>query len=251
MKYLFPATLIIVSLLSCKKDAVQQIPSQQQEKHLRVILHDNYLPADKIDSAIVIWRMSGSATMQKLHLTTGYLTANISSFTTGNGEIAVKIFSKHQINGMSLQFERKQILNLQNGITYTTTAPNSFDDLNWLPRIIFHQSNNGSNFNITAVIGTRPNDPVFELKEIDPVWRHRVILTRRYFHSSNTLNLLGNLTWDCNSCIDAHGNYFNNTFFNSLPQQINNRPWNTASFTLRFYKSDMEAGELNFDHVFN
>lgn len=243
-------TLLATTMVACKKDPVITQPGTNPMKKVKLLLND-YVSVNKIDSAIVNWNLNGAGHRLKLMPEDYDMTASIADFVPGNGKMTIQIFSKNKLDNKSLQYERVVNLALQPNTAVTITGPNLFEDLNWNPRIIFNHRGPYAMMKVTAVLGIRPNDPYFELIDINAAWRSRIVVERAYYDTANQTNPVAVGTWDCQQgCTDLYGNYKNQTFFSFLPQQIGNRIWQRAQFFVRFYNTPMTAGELNFDHDF-
>lgn len=247
MKPQIISCIVFLLMISCKREDLYE-PGTPSQTVVRILLHDNYLPSSKIDSAFVLWNVNGTSISKKLKVNEPYMQANLLHPAAGTGKLVFKIFSNNSLNNRSIMYERTVHTELKAGTTYTVTAPNFLQDVNWNPRIILKHDNANSLFNGTAIVGIRPNDPYFELLKIDPMWRQRIVVERSYYHTSNLGLKLAGGKWECinNNCTDSNGNYLNNTYFNFLPQQLDNRSWNRFELILRFYNSATTAAELEF-----
>jgi hypothetical protein len=248
MKQLFSILSVVLILSACDKpDFPDPSPGQTG---LKLVLRGQYLPGTNIDSAFAIWNMNGQKKSVKLTVKNDTLTTRLDTLTTGAGQMTIQLFTKNKLDNKSLQFERSFPLFIGQHNTVTVTGPQSLNDNNWKPRIIFNYRGQSS-FNVTAIVALRPADPYFELKAIDPEWRDRIIIERSYYQQGTPATKIAGGTWDCNdSCTDTHGNYINTSFFSFLPEQVNNRDWNRVEFLVRFYKNAAEASEMNFDYNF-
>jgi hypothetical protein len=242
--------LLAATMVACKKDPVTTQPGPNPARKIKLLLND-YVSVDKIDSALVNWNLNGAGHRLKLMPDAYDMSASIADLVAGNGKLTIQIFSKNKLDNKSLQYERVVNLGLQPDTAVIVTGPNLFEDLNWNPRIIFNHRGPYAMMKVTAVVGIRPNDPYFELIDINAAWRSRIVVERAYYDTADLTTPVAVGTWDCQQgCTDSSGNYKNETFFSFLPQQIGNRIWQRAQFFIRFYNTPMSAGELNFDHNF-
>ncbi len=246
----FAIPLVAATMVACRKDTVSSQPQLNPVKKIKVLLND-YVSADKIDSAIVNWNLNGADHRLKLQPDGYDMSANTTGLVPGSGKLTIQIFSKNKMDNKSLQYERVVNVALQPNTAVTVTGPNLFDDLNWNPRIIFNHRGPYAMMKVTAVVGIRPDDPYFELIDINDAWRSRIVVERAYYDTAHLSAPVATGTWNCQqSCTDAAGHYKDSTFFSFLPQLINNRTWNRVQFLVRFYNTPMSAGELNFDYDF-
>lgn len=236
---------------SCEKDPVKENRPNFQDKSLNIVLNEIYLSPSNVDSAFAKWEVNGKVKLVKLQVKSDTLFTKLSSFETGTGHLSIQIFSKNNLGNKSLQYERQSHITINNSDNIRISGPGGITDFNWSPRIIFKIRNEASQFNVTAIVGIRPEDSYFEFLNVDPSWRYRITLDRSYFRQGTPNTKLAGGMWDClDNCIGAAGSYTNTTFFNFLAQQINNRYWDHVEFTLRLYNTPNNAGEMNFDYNF-
>ncbi|HZH65338.1 MAG TPA: hypothetical protein VEY10_10645 [Flavisolibacter sp.] len=244
------ALFTVLALSACKKgvDEPKSIPIEEK-KYLNVVLHP-YLKPTEIDSAIAKWKVSGAEKSVRLSLRNDSLYADVQSFTRGAGTMTVQLFSNKKLENKSLQFERTVNLDLRHNSDVRINGPESIQDVNWRPRIIFSLLQNNSLI-ATTIVAVRPGDNYFEFQKIDPAWRHRIIVERVYYKRGSPNHVIADGAWDCtNNCPGGSGDYINTTHFQFLAQQAGNRSWDRAAFLVRLYSAPNNAVESNFDHNF-
>lgn len=244
------ALFTVLAFSACKKgvDEPKPIPIEGK-KHLNVVLHP-YLQPSEIDSAIAKWIVGGVEKTVKLSLRNDSLYADIQSFAKGAGTMTVQIFSNKKLENKPLQFERSVSLDLQHTSNVRINGPDSIQDVNWKPRIIFSVIHSNS-LVATTIVALRPQDNYFEFQKIDPAWRHRIIVERIYYRLGTPNSVIADGGWDCtNNCPSANGNYINTTYFEFLARQAGNQSWNRVEFLVRFYSAPNNAVESNFEHNF-
>jgi hypothetical protein len=243
-------TILLVAFTACKKSLVEPTPVPDEEKkYLNVVLHP-YLQPLEVDSAIVKWKVAGVEKIVKLSVRTDSLYADVHAFPKGAGTMTVQIYSNKKLANKSLQWERTINLDLQHTHHVRINGPESFQDQNWKPRIIF-KLRESNHLNTTAIVAIRPEDPYFEFQKIDPAWRHRIIVERVYYKLGTPNTVIADGAWDCtNNCPGGSGDYINTTHFQFLAQQASNRTWDRVQFLVRFYHAPNNAAETNFDHDF-
>ena len=242
--------ILLVLFAACKKSVDEPKPNPVEEKkYLNVVLHPYLQPAE-VDSAIVKWKVGGVEKVLKLLLRTDSLYADVQSFQKGIGTMTVQIYSKKKLANKSLQYERSVNIDLQHTHNVRINGPESFQDVNWKPRVIFSLRQNNSLI-ATTIVAIRPEDNYFEFQKIDPAWRHRIIVERVYYKLGSPNRVIAEGAWDCtNNCPGGSGDYINTTHFQFLAQEANNQSWNRVEFLVRFYDAPNNAVESNFDHNF-
>lgn len=164
--------------------------------------------------------------------------------------MTVQIYSNKKLENKSLQYERKINVDLQHTQNVRINGPESLQDINWKPRIIF-KLRESNNLNIITIVAIRPEDTYFEFQKVDPGWRHRILLERVYYKLGNPNTVIAEGGWDCaNNCLDGTGDYLNTTHFLFLARQAQNKSWDRVEFLVRFYSAPNNAAETNFDHNF-
>ena len=248
MKHFFPLLLVLLFLVSCTKETNQEQPHSGTALKEFIVPTNHYLHVADVDSAIAHWQSGGVTKIVRLHVRNDSLFAPLTSFPAGDGLMTIRIYSRHKLHGYSLQYERTGNITLHHNHLIRFSAPGGMNDLSWNPRIIL-QHNNPSGFHVTAIVGIRPNDPYFEFRDVDPNWRHKAMVGRFYFEQGTAAEVAGGV-WNCQNCLDASGNYTNNTFFSFLPTQIGNRSWNRIEFFIKLYQSESSVGELFIEYNF-
>ena len=103
---------------------------------------------------------------------------------------------------------------------------------------------------IDAVVGMRPTDPYFFVKQAEKNYRE-IWFSREYWRTKQGVQLVAGGLWKCMSnCLNAEGNILNEEFFKFLPNQIGTNTWNHIEIVLR-YNMDQHGGgyllDMNYD----
>lgn len=244
------ALITVLAFSACKKEAIEPKPTPVEEKkYLNVVLHP-YIHPTEVDSAIAKWKIGGVEKSVKLSLRNDSLSADVKAFSKGAGTITVQIYSNKRLANKSLQYERAVNINLQQTHNVRINGPESIQDKNWKPRVIFSLIQN-NNLVATTIVAIRPEDNYFEFQKVDPGWRHRILLERVYYKLGSPYTLIAEGGWDCaNNCLAGSGDYINTTHFEFLARQAQNKSWDRVEFLVRFYSAPNNAAETNFDHNF-
>lgn len=221
MKKILLATLLLTSFLNgCKKDDVVIIPPTVKENVIAVKLDNSYMPASKVDSAIITWELNGQVQQEKMQLSNDSVYANIKKFTKGNGRLGIQLYTKTKLKQQDLQWERRMELNLKHEESLVWNAPADVNENGWFPRIIMIDAPTG----FTAIVGIRPADPYFMLKNIPAGFK--IELERGYWVIPGGAISVAHGLWKCNTvCTDSRGIIENREFFSNLLAATNGREW--------------------------
>lgn len=244
--FLTAALLGLLFATGCKKDPVQPAPSPPEEEAPRIAikLNGDYLPAAKIDSANLIWELNGQVQEAKMELSNDTLFAETKSLAKGAGRLTVQVFSKVVLRYRNLQWERRTELTLKNKQSVNWKAPTGYEDAEWNPRVILIDP--PSRF--TAVIGLRPTDPYFLLKNVPPGFK--IELERNYTRIPGGAEIVAGRLWRCNAvCTDARGIIEDREFFRPLATQIAGREWKMVETGVGLFGPNYTAGPgFYFNH---
>lgn len=252
--YCFMA-LAALLFASCSKDPVSKPgtkpgPGEQPPsvKELRLALNDAYLPLAKVDSAVAIWTVNGTAKTVKLQVADGVLKTSLAQFANrGSGTLTVQLYSQLKVDNQPLQWEYRTDYTLDHTKSVLLTAPASINDPQWKPRVIFRYDNSmGSRF--SAVIALRPADPYFELKGVEPVYAKKIEI-RRSFHDKATGQLVFSRGWVCGqaSCLDqATWSMVDRQHFGNLDEQLAGRQWDQFRVEAYFHLNSTPASAIGF-----
>jgi hypothetical protein len=220
-----PFLLAVVSissfLFACKKDhSVVPPPSPAVNARIAVKLNNSYLPADKVDSAILVWETAGSVQQETMQLSNDTLFIKVKKLNKGAGTLTIQLFTKLELRHRNLQWEKRNVVTLKEQESLNMPAPVNYDDAAWFPRVILIDQ--PSNF--TAIVGLRPADPYFLLKNVPPGFK--IALERNYTAIPGGAVIVGGGLWKCYAvCTDDRGIIENREFFKPLQTQMANREW--------------------------
>jgi hypothetical protein len=244
-KLFFLLPVLLVLLGSCKKEKTPGSSNPPAGEPLfSIALTKPYMDGSKIDSAIAVWEVNGQVQRIVLQLKNDALSADIQQFQPGNGKLSIQIISKLLFGG---QYPSQWILQKQMGIeankSVTLNGPSGFRDANWLPRVMLKDAVGHS-----AVVALRPEDSYFLIKDV-PAHLLKLTVSREYY---NGINKVAGGEWSCTTCIGQQTNIVNTDFFETLPQQLGNRPWNQIGIGI-MYTDDVNGGGyvLSVGHIVN
>jgi hypothetical protein len=241
------ALMGILFITGCKKQPIQPAPAPvPNEEHPRIAikLNNDYLPAAKIDSAILLWELNGQAQQDKMEISNDTLFTETKNLLKGAGQLTVQIFSKVVLRQQNLQWEKRTALTLKEKQSVNWKAPANYDDAGWNPRVIMIDQ--PSKF--TAIIALRPTDPYFLLKNVPAGFR--IELERHYTRIPGGAEIVAGGTWKCNTvCTDARGIIENREFFRPLATQIAGREWKMVETGVGLFGPNNTSGPgFYFNH---
>src|SRR6478735_1749778 len=106
--------IIISGLLlgACKKNK-EELKTPAGSGNLEIRLDTGYMPVNKIDSAIVEWKINGASKTIKLQLSGDTLRAPLQEFSEGNGQLTIQLYTKVKVSNNDLQWEKRWQFQLQ------------------------------------------------------------------------------------------------------------------------------------------
>jgi hypothetical protein len=246
-RLLTAALMSIVLLIACKKEITQPAPPpvpQEENPRLAIKLTTDYLPAAKIDSAILLWELNGQVQQAKMQLSNDTLFTETKNLTRGSGRLTVQIFSNVVLRYRKLQWEKRTDLTLKDKESVNWKAPANYDDADWNPRVILVDA--ASQF--TAIIALRPTDPYFLLKNVPPGFK--IELERNYTRIPGGAEIVAGGLWKCNTvCTDDRGMIENREFFRPLATQIIGREWKMVETGVGLFGPNYTSGPgFYFNH---
>lgn len=210
------ALAVVVLAASCKKTDVAPVVVANQD--LTIKLNTQYLPAVKIDSAMVTWENTTRAVTKKMILRNDSLVLPLKSFDKGDGTMTIQLFTQAKLKTQNLQWEKRFTTKLEANSSFSLQAPTGYTDAEWNPRVILIDGLT----NLTAIIALRPEDSYFYVKNI-PAAYPKVELERNYARIPGGAEIVTGGTWKCNDCAGA--NVENRAFFDYQKTQIAGRTW--------------------------
>lgn len=208
--------LLTVSIISCKKDSV----NDHADVKLIVDLHNHLIAVSDVDSANVVLR-KGSSTPFFFRFQKGAnkLEALIDGLPNGQYTADIDIYTNKMQSGKSYQFVSTRAITITNNAgEIVTDGPDNPGPDGWSARRVHATSDN----DIVVIIPLDVNDPYFEVRTKDLNWD---------FFGVERLALDGSVvvaheTWTCNN--DCPGNdrlIFNKTHFLPFTEEIRQKAW--------------------------
>jgi hypothetical protein len=245
---LLTAVLLGITLLSsCKKERLTQNPPpslDEQAPRIAIKLNPNYLSAEKIDSATLIWETTTGTQEAAMRVSNDTLFAQTNTLSKGNGRLTVQIFSNVKLRHQSLQWEKRVEITLPKKQSINWTAPTGYEDGGWNPRVILIDALS----KLTAIIALRPTDPYFLLKNIPEGFK--IELERNYARIPGGAEIVAGGLWRCNTvCTNPRGIIENREFFLPLAAQIAGREWKMVETGVGLFgPNGSSGGTLYFNH---
>lgn len=235
--------LLTVAFASCQKESIEPgKPSggnnsdrpEPFAQYLQITMNE-FLPASKIDSALVIWEVNGVSQTEKLSLVGNLFRLSLATLNNnGNGSLTIQLFSQLKVDGKPLQWEYRSPYTLNRTEAVTVVAPVDMRDPSWNPRVIFHYDN-GRGGRFSALIALRSEDAYFELKGVEPVYARRIEIVRSY-HKKETGTLVFSRGWvGQHTSLDNSGNLTDRQHFSNLREQLIDKEWNQYRIRASFY----------------
>lgn len=236
-------TLAVMAIIGgCNKAKENPFPGDKNPR-VAVKLNSHYLPAGKVDSAIVTWNINGQIQQERMQVSGDTLFTEISKLSKGSGRLTIQLFSSVQLRQQNLQWEKGVDATLKD-VSMNITAPVDIDDPAWFPRVIMIDPPT----KFTAIVALRPADPYFLLKNVPT--GYKIELERKYAAVPGGAVIVGSGLWKCNAvCTDARGIIENREFFSGLPSQIGQRQWKMVEIGIGLFGSGYTTGpNFYFNH---
>lgn len=229
MKRFSSLLLLLLSLLaffaSCRKDK-ENTQSPQAEPVLLIRFEGTYLQKSQADSALLQWKEGDQLHQLKFIQRNDSLFLPQKNLPAGEREWEILVFAqKRYANQYQGIWSTRKTLNLQGKQTVTVSAPASFTDPAWKPRVHLNDA-----VGHDAIIALRPDDPYFLISPTNhPTLRY--VLERTYWNTVGGPRAVATRTWECsNNCVSQA----NETYFTDFVQRIGNQPWNHISLVVVF-----------------
>jgi hypothetical protein len=230
----------IVLMTACTKERSLPAPTPSpvvQNPRLAIKLNQDYMPANKIDSAVLTWELNGQLQQKRMELSNDTLFAETKSLNKGAGRATVQIFSRTSLRQQNLQWEKRADLTLNDNSSVNWSAPANYEDATWFPRVIFVDAPT----KFTVIIALRPTDPYFFLKNVPPGFK--IELERNYTKIPGGAEIVGGGTWKCNGvCTDSRGIIENREFFRPLATQMAGREWKMVEVGVGLFGDNYTSG---------
>jgi hypothetical protein len=241
------ALMGLVLLAGCKKEPIKPTPAPapaEENPRVAIKLNSGYLPAGKVDSAVLVWEINGQLQQATMQLSNDTLFTETKNLTRGAGRLTVQLFSQTTLRQQNLQWEKRTELTLREKESVNWPAPTGYDDAAWFPRVILIDA--PSTF--TAIVALRPADPYFFLKNIPAGFK--IELERHYTRIPGGAEIVGGGLWKCNTvCTDARGIIENRQYFSNLPAQMAGREWKMVEIGIGLFGNNSTSGPgFYFNH---
>jgi hypothetical protein len=234
------SAMLLFSWTACKKDNIPTVPPPPFEgkAYLSVKLNNPYLGKTQVDSAYAIWKLNGEEIFITMQLRNDSLIADMERFTEGNGELTIFIFSnKKYRNQYYGQFILKKAVTVdkKQGLRYS--GPTSFFDNNWFPRVELSDGPGNK-----AVVGLRPDDSYFFIKNVQPQIE-QLVVEKGYWKTTGGVQFIAGGVWMCSTgCTNNNGDVENTNYFDMIPGRIGTKTWNHISIIILYQVKDNGEG---------
>jgi hypothetical protein len=220
------------------------LPPVEESQKIAVKLNSNYLAAEKIDSALLLWEINGKVQTERLELTHDTLYTDVKKLDKGTGILTIQLFTNIEVRQRKLQWEKSSNITITNSQSVYFTAPLNFEDNNWFPRIIMVDAPT----NFTAIVALRPDDAYFLLKNIPTGFK--IELERNYVATPGGAIIVGGGLWKCNSvCTDSRGVIENRDYFRPLADRMKNRTYQMVEVGIGLFGDNYSSGPgFYFNH---
>ena len=237
MKNLIIILSLVLLATGCKKE-------KDVETHdlrvLEVRLDGDYITAEKIDSAIAIWESGGTTQQLRFAFFGDTLRLPIQAFKEGSGTMTVQLYSQVMRASQPLQFEKRWELNLSHQQAVLHWGPGGNEDEEWMPRVILRNSSSP----IIIIVGLRPADPYFSLRNLPAKWP-LLELERGYYEVPGGVRYAAYKLWKCEGVCGAVVE--DRAYFASLGVQAGDKPWSWISIGVGlFSRTDQTSAAYSY-----
>jgi hypothetical protein len=245
--FIAAAACLAVLFVACEKkpgNLPKPLPPSEEAPRIAVKLNSHYLGADRLDSAVLLWETGGQVQEEKMQLSNDTLYVEMKKLAPGNGRLTVQVFSKVVIRQRNLQFENRSEKTITGTQSIHLAAPTDYDDPAWMPRVIMIDPLS----KLTAIVGLRPVDPYFLIKNIPPGFK--IEHERNYTVIPGGAVYVGGGLWKCNTvCTDSRGIIENREYFKPLAEQVGNKEWKMVETGIGLFgPNHTSGGTLYFNH---
>lgn len=236
--------IITGSLLlgACKKNK-EEYKTPAGPGNLAIKLDTSYMPVNKIDSALAVWEINGSSKTLKLQLSGDTLRAPLQEFSEGNGRLTIQLYTKVKVNNTDLQWEKRWQFELQHTEPLILQGPASYEDNNWMPRVILTESFT----KFIAILAVRPDDPYFCLKNLPAKYPY-IEFERGYYKIPGGVEYAGYGYYKCNGTCGTE--LEDRTFFAQMGNMVGIKPWTSLWMGVGlFSKTEINSYSVSFNWV--
>ena len=240
------AVLFAVAFVTgCRKPPISPLPAPPEKKvGIAIKLNSTYLPADKIDSAVVLWEINGKLQQEKMQLSNDTLQINAKQLDKGAGLLTLQVYSNVRLRQRKLQWEKRWNVTLKADESIAVAAPAGFEDNLWHPRVIMTDPP----YSFTAIVALRPDDSYFFMKDVPPGFK--IELERNYVATPGGAVIIGGGLWKCNTvCTDVKGVIENREFFRPLSERMQGRTYKMVEVGIGLFGNNgMPGPGFYFNH---
>lgn len=227
---------------ACKKDKGEDNPPPTLG-NLEIRLAAAYMPADKIDSAIVVWEVNSNSKTVRLKISGDTLRAPLENFTEGNGLMTIQLYTKVKVNQVDLQWEKRWQFQLQHDQPVILQGPVNYEDKDWMPRVILIEPT----IKFIAILAVRPEDPYFRLKNLPAGWPY-IEMERGYYKIPGGIEYAGYGYYKCNGTCGS--DVEDRTFYANMGAMVGNKTWTSLWMGVGlFSKTDLTSWSVSFNWV--
>lgn len=212
--------LLAVSFASCKKDDNTPPPA---DKKLVIKLDNHLIGVDKIDSANVVLRKSGTTTpfFFRFQKGTTSLEALIDGLQPGTWTADLDLYTKEMPSGKHYQFVSTRPITINNSsANIEIDGPGDLDPVGdgWSARKVTSVGGN----DIVVITPLDVNDPYFEVRVKRTQWNFVSVERLALFGSA----VVAHKQWQCDgNCPGVDKLVFDKTLFLPFTQEIQNVNW--------------------------
>lgn len=224
---------ITLALFSaCSKEPGKK-PAASTEPVLYIHFPATYLAYTQVDSALLQWTEAGNIHQLKLLQRNDSLLLPLKDLPAGQHSYEITLFAqKRYANQYQGTWTLQKTLTLPANQSLVVTAPASFEDAAWKPRVHLKDA-----IGHEALLALRPDDAYFFIYPA-PRTTTSYTVERTYWNTKGGVNTVASKTWQCNS--NCTGNA-NETYFTDFIQRIGTRLWNHISLVV-FFETDINTG---------
>lgn len=236
---------IIVSglLLGACKKSKEEGTTPAASRNLEIRLDTGYMPVNKIDSAIVEWKINGASKTIQLQLSGDTLRAPLQEFSEGTGQLTIQLYTKVKVSNNDLQWEKRWQFQLQHNEPVLLKGPTNYEDANWLPRVILTESFT----KFIAILAVRPEDPYFCLKNLPAKYPY-IEFERGYYKIPGGVEYAGYGYYKCNGTCGTE--LEDRSFFANMGNMVGIKPWTSLWMGVGlFSKTEINSYGVTFNWV--
>jgi hypothetical protein len=223
----------IFFLGSCKKDNDPAPPDPPQDPTLRVEFNNSTIPISLVDSGIIIFKKTGSAThiLQRFEKHADSLRVDINSLSKGEWTANIYLYTGVANKNEKREYVISKIFNVSNNVTRVLlNAPTGALNDTWKPRVHYNFQKE-----LDAYVPLNPEEPYFRLRVADrDKWKSYRVIRSAYNRIPGLGNeLIASSEWKCEiNCINNDRLFENSEFFIPFANNVKNKNWNNGEIEI-------------------